>query len=209
MKTKQGLTYTIGFRARRGCSPGIVADMARFDAATLTGTTRDDECAEGHVRTATFFAHLTGARGEPTMARWASFVVGATKIDVASAATWRRDDPADGEPAPAAAPERTGMTVGKTFDIVVRFTRDDGREAKRAWTHFGSVTQALEDAAAYARTEIAVGSRIRGVVVAPSAEADLLPALETALRWVEQTGGQDSETAAQARAAIAAAKQEG
>jgi hypothetical protein len=52
-----------------------------------------------------------------------------------------------------------------TFTVKVAFTRDDGREAERVWTRFGSMTQACEDGAAYARTEIAVGSTIRRVTI--------------------------------------------
>jgi hypothetical protein len=70
---------------------------------------------------------------------------------------------------PYGQPQPTPRHVpGRTFTIRVDFTRDDGREASRSWTRFGSITQALEDGAAYARTEIAVGSRIRLVHVSPA-----------------------------------------
>lgn len=85
-------TYTLEFLRRDGCPTGIVEDMARFDAADIIAGTiveNGDEfdlpfvgnsChpikPDTHFREVTFRPknrnYLT-----PTMARWASFAVGA------------------------------------------------------------------------------------------------------------------------------------
>lgn len=68
-------TYTLRFLAKRGAPMGIVEEMARYDSAKITATERDEDCEPGHVRQATFVG-----RFDPTMARWASFIVGATLV---------------------------------------------------------------------------------------------------------------------------------
>ena len=67
--------YTICFHAKRGAALGVVEDMARYDSAKITATETDEDCEPGHVRQATFVG-----RFEPTMARWASFMVGARRV---------------------------------------------------------------------------------------------------------------------------------
>lgn len=73
--------YTIRFVAKRGAPMGIVEDMARYDGASITATERDDDCEPAHVRQATFVG-----RFDPTMARWASFMVGARLVTAADPA---------------------------------------------------------------------------------------------------------------------------
>jgi hypothetical protein len=81
-------TYSIGFRRKGGCPLGVARDMARFDGAQLISHTDDFNCDSGAIRTATFVGGFA-----PTMARWASFVVGATLISAADAKAWHPDAP--------------------------------------------------------------------------------------------------------------------
>jgi hypothetical protein len=67
--------YTLRFATKRGCSVGVVAEMAKYDNATVVRTVNDLECAESCVRAATFKGNF-----RPTMGRWASFPVGATLV---------------------------------------------------------------------------------------------------------------------------------
>lgn len=64
--------YTIGFARASGCERGIAEDMARFDAGRIVAETTDDRCRDDNLRSVTI-----EGRFPPTMARWASFVVGA------------------------------------------------------------------------------------------------------------------------------------
>ena len=67
-------TYTIEFLRPAGCPRAIVEDMARYDGARITAYSGDERTEDGHVRDVT----LEFKRGQrPTMARWASFMVGA------------------------------------------------------------------------------------------------------------------------------------
>jgi len=64
--------YTIEFMARRGCEPSIAEEMARFDAGRIIGQESDADCLPGNLRRVTI-----EGKHRPTMARWASFSVGA------------------------------------------------------------------------------------------------------------------------------------
>lgn len=77
-------TYTIDFPERRPCPAGVIAEMARYDWADITAgidgagqaitAKMTGDKAPTHFRSVTFTSH----RGfKPTMARWASFAVGA------------------------------------------------------------------------------------------------------------------------------------
>lgn len=71
------MTYTIAFRRTQGCHLAIVQDMARYDGAEIVSTTTDDTCEPECVRTVTLHSKK---RLQPTMARWASFMLGAHKV---------------------------------------------------------------------------------------------------------------------------------
>lgn len=66
------ISVTIRFHRRGGCPRGVAEDMARYDGARITGTSEDDDCEPNHLRSVTM-----AGPNEPTMARWASFMVGA------------------------------------------------------------------------------------------------------------------------------------
>jgi hypothetical protein len=74
MKSHRTKTITIRFLRRPGCPMAVVADMLRYDDATLVGTTTDEHVHEECVRSVTMTMHWMR---DPTMARWASFAVGA------------------------------------------------------------------------------------------------------------------------------------
>lgn len=71
------MTYTIAFRAPRGCPLSIVRDMARYDGAEIVSYTMDERCEPDCVRDVELHSPK---RLQPTMARWASFMLGAHKV---------------------------------------------------------------------------------------------------------------------------------
>lgn len=75
MANKTRLRYEIEFLGKRGCPPAVLEDMARYDSATVLNTNADSDCSSYHCRRAT----LLGS-DRPTMARWASFGIGARLV---------------------------------------------------------------------------------------------------------------------------------
>ena len=67
--------YTIRFGMKRGCSLGVLNEMARYDSATVRRTINDLNCSRDCVRAATLHGALP-----PTMGRWESFPVGAAIV---------------------------------------------------------------------------------------------------------------------------------
>lgn len=65
-------TYTVTFGRAGGCPIGVAEDMARFDAGKIVAKVADTDCQSDHYRSVTI-----QGRFAPTMARWASFMLGA------------------------------------------------------------------------------------------------------------------------------------
>lgn len=81
VRTPKSYEYRIIFAAKSGCPKGVLEDMLRFDGSSLVSRRADGDCyPDDHHLGPTYRSFVARGPFAPTMARWASFLVGA-KLD--------------------------------------------------------------------------------------------------------------------------------